>query len=175
MTPFTRINLNINTKPVSEVLKELVQKSGGSERAKYKHTNDIPDRDIAEIRLYSVDTITSDYLINQLPKAVLDIERPKVFYMEVDCAEGANYLPPHIDRGRRCAINLYTKCAGEKTIFYGDVQDVFIAKDNEVWALDVSKPHSVQFNKNGIRTGYTFSFKHAKYRHLIHALECIYE
>lgn len=170
MTPFLKLNLSSLNPPTSIEGLTLAQVAGAKERSRYKYTDTIPDQDIAEIRLYAIPNEVAEYMLKQLPQNILNIEVPKVYYMEVVCAGSASYLPPHIDKGRRCALNLYVDCAEEETIFYGDTQESFVAKNNEAWLLDVSKPHSVKFSADRKRIAYTFSFKHAKYEKLANIL-----
>jgi hypothetical protein len=96
-------------------------------------------------------------------------------------------VPPHIDSFIRTSVNLYISTSGQQTIFYdplpekagrgaqrgfqvegqgrtytfADVQQVgsFTARDNEVWALDVSKIHSVVGTNMDHRTALVFQTK----------------
>jgi hypothetical protein len=121
--------------------------------------------------IYDIPSNLVDQLLDQLPKAVLDIETPSVFYV---CAyklgPKQGMIMPHIDRGRRSSINIYLNCSDQATTFYNDDlgdQQSFISQANQVWALDVSKPHSVSLPNEDIRTCISMSFKKIKFEKLI--------
>ena len=114
--------------------------------------------------------ITTD-LFNQLPKEILEIETPDVFYVRAyKLGPKLGMIMPHIDRGRRSSINIYLECSDQSTTFYnnalGEAQS-FVSKPNEVWALDVTKPHSVSLPNEDVRTCISMSFKKIKFEKLI--------
>ena len=146
---------------------KLVQVSDVHNRDKYKYTRAFEEDALpTPLNIYALPQEVSDAIVAQLPKSVLEQEVPKAFYMEMPkpCAE-SKHLPPHIDRARRCAINIYLACDGEETKFYADVdgelqeKDSFIAKPNEAWLLDVSKPHSVSMKESMLRSSISISFR----------------
>jgi hypothetical protein len=78
-----------------------------------------------------------------------------IFYLTINCP-----IRPHIDHGPKTSINFYLESNNYKTTFYSFIDeskpkkipldtnnltevDSFIANDNEVWILNISKPHSV--------------------------------
>ena len=74
-------------------------------------------------------------------------------------------LAPHVDGVRVTAINIYSNTNGERTCFYtyaagGDIQEVgsFVAKDGDIWLMDVSKPHAVELKVGKNRRVLTLSF-----------------
>lgn len=110
--------------------------------------------------------------------------------MKIDCA-----VPPHTDTEILTSINFYIQTEGCRTVFFEkqvddpktfkleqqtngrifypeDLKEVasFIAKDNEIWLLDVTQIHSVEGNVN-LRKAITLgTFKH-KYNEVIKMLE----
>lgn len=145
----------------------LVQVSDVHNRDKYKYTRAVKEDALpTPLKIYTLPKEVSDAIIAQLPKSVLEKEIPRAYYMEMPkpCKE-SKHLPPHIDRARRCAINIYLECAGEETKFYEDIdgglyeKDSFIAKPNEAWILDVSKPHSVSMKESMLRSSISISFR----------------
>lgn len=171
---FKQINIPIKIPNIPVGIK-LVQNSGSHDRHKFLYTEKLDDINIASISLYSCGKEFDEIFLSQLPKKLLDIEVPSVYFMTISKEnKNANYLPIHIDKGRRCALNFYTKCNDEITEFYnedGKFLNSFIAKKDSVWLLDVSKPHSVKFNSNSKRNGITLSFKHKNYERIENSLK----
>lgn len=161
--------------PKIPIEKKLVQHSGSHDRNKFLHTDSLQDDNIAGIKLYSCGEIFDSEIIKQLPKKLIDAEIPSVYFMEVEKEnKKANYLPPHIDRGRRCAINFYIECSGEITEFYDKnikLMASFSANNNSAWILDVTKPHAVKFKTGNRRSGITLSFKHRSYEKIVSELK----
>lgn len=174
MTPFKKLNFGVTLQPVPTD-KVLVQHSGSHDRNKFLHTDKLDEANIAGIKLYSCGTKFDSEIIEQLPQELVSIETPSVYYMEVEKENNeATYLPPHIDRGRRCALNFYIDCDEEVTEFYDENANMlgsFSATKGSAWLLDVSKPHSVKFNNSNKRTGITLSFKHKNYEQVVSALK----
>lgn len=171
---FTKLNLSISM-PTMPLTRQLVQHSGSHDRAKFLHTDKLDEVSIAGIKLYSCGKEFDEKVLSQLPKELLNVEVPYVYVMDVEKEDTkANYLPPHIDRGRRCALNIYTECAEEVTEFYDEnanMLDSFSATKGSAWLLDVSKPHAVKFNSNAKRSGITLSFRHKNYDKIAAALK----
>ena len=80
-------------------------------------------------------------------------------------------LPPHVDYGRMCAVNVYLKCSGETTQFYTwdtNTRNVvpsshFVAEPMSCWLLDTSIPHAVRMKKGCERFLLTFSFSETSF------------
>lgn len=163
---FSELNLPISI-PAMPLSRQLVQHSGSHDRAKFLHTDKLDETKIAGIKLYLCGEKFDTEILSQLPKELLDVEVPYVYAMDVEKeSTEANYLPPHIDRGRRCALNFYTECGEEVTEFYDantNLLGSFSAKKGSAWLLDVSKPHAVRFNSSAKRSGVTLSFRHKNY------------
>jgi hypothetical protein len=175
MFAFSKINKKFNV-PVTLNNLLLIQELGTKDKKDYKYTNFTGDKKIASIKFYDFDAKQKDIILQNLPLELLNIETPTVWYMEVEKeTQDVSCLPIHVDRGRRCSLNIYTKCNDEETCFYdnlGNKISSFVAKENDVWLLDVSKPHSVNFNSAKIRRGITLSFKHASYAKIKDILPC---
>jgi hypothetical protein len=96
------------------------------------------------------DQIKSEVL-STIPKDLLDIEVPHIWYLEVSGTDDVETMvPPHIDSFRICTINYYLQTNGETTHYYnyesGDLEEIgsFCAKTNECWILNTTIPHSVK-------------------------------
>ena len=119
-------------------------------------------------------------IVNILPKAILSLEKPIIHWQLFD---GGSLVPPHIDKGRLCAINIYTQVNNEKTIVYKKLRDgarletengimtnesfipdwieeagSFIANQWDVYLLNVNAPHSVINMTDKRRISISFSF-----------------
>lgn len=173
MTPYICLNIKNDIVFAKDQIKELIQESGNNDRHKYQYTNHVQDNSVASIKFYELDADVKNIVLSKLPANVLNLEKPNVYYMEVDNTnDNAMYLPPHVDRGRRSAINFYVDCNDEKTNFYKNIggnlvdQGSFVAKSKDVWMLDVSQPHSVKFANKHKRKAITLSFKKLKFNTL---------
>jgi hypothetical protein len=104
---------------------------------------------------------------NFIPKKYLD--KFEALYMKIN-----SRVTPHTDSGIKCSLNFYIDSQECETVFYRSVsnpstyqienqtngvcfnyQDVvkldsFIAKDKDIYLLDVSLPHSVETDKKNI-------------------------
>ena len=99
----------------------LRQTSGNNDRGRYLHTDAVADKEVATLRIFELSEKYATKILQQLPQTLLKMEVPHVYQMQITLdSPSARALPPHIDRGRRCAINIYTECAGEETVFYYD-------------------------------------------------------
>jgi len=111
------------------------------------------DKNSFEGTMYNKIT-NNDHLINQIiPEKIKHLFR--VNHLRINCA-----VRPHIDHGPRTSINIYLKTNKCKTTFYSFIDNSkrktiplnvnnlkeegsFVARDGEIWMLDVSKPHGV--------------------------------
>lgn len=103
------------------------------------------------------DEVKSEVL-SIIPKDLLDIEVPHVWYLEVSGSEDdTTMVPPHIDDFRVCTINYYINTNDETTFFYeyksGIMEEIesFSAKMNQFWVLNTTIPHSVKLVPNKTR------------------------
>lgn len=131
------------------------------------------------IPLHTYDLLNGRQILDMLPFRLLDEEVPSVILTELTSDyDGISYFPPHVDIKRRSALNYYFNTLGESTIFYKWDQinktlneiESFVVNDKELWALDVSKPHSVKFQRPSSRRFLSFSFSKLSYRDLIEIL-----
>ena len=100
---------------------------------------------------------------------------------------GPGYLGAHRDHGTKCVLNWYVESNSDKTIFYKEkpdatpfvapgeqtaniynIEDVepvdeFIAKDNELYLLNVSEIHSVHSYNHGIRRFVNLAWRDTDY------------
>jgi hypothetical protein len=170
---FAKLMLSIDVASVISSEKTLMQVADVHNRERYKYTQ-WQDEVTAPTPLfmYRLTGEAEQSILKQLPKGLLDREVPGVYYMRMPkpCAESQS-LPPHIDRGRRAAINIYMTCTGEITQFFDadyetrnlTLVDSFVANPGEAWLLDVSKPHAVLMQEAVERTGVSLSFRKARF------------
>jgi len=113
-----------------------------------------------------------DQFIDQLPKQLLQRERPYLLFLELPAIDTPNpVLPAHRDYGKRSAINVYLETDGEVTTFYhwntetqkSDFAEEFCASNNEIWLMDTDTPHSVTLKPNKARRMLSFCFAKLKY------------
>lgn len=118
-------------------------------------------------------------IIKFLPETVVEYEVPTVLYIELKSEfQEIALLPPHIDIKRTVAINYYFETNSERTSFYDynkltqEVNEVesFTSKNNEIWILNVSVPHSVTFFRPYLRKFLSFSFNKLTYDKLVSML-----
>jgi hypothetical protein len=110
------------------------------------------------------DKIKSEVL-STIPKELLNIEIPHVWYLEVTGSDDiTTMVPPHIDSFRICTINYYINTNGETTHYYnyesGVIKEIdsFCSNDNECWILNTTIPHSVKLIPNKTRSIIGVSF-----------------
>jgi hypothetical protein len=155
----------------------LVQRSEEVDRAKYKYTEWLEETAPGTpLYMYMLPEEVKDKILQALPQALLDKEKPGVYFMHMPkpCVESAA-VPPHVDRARRTALNIYLKCSNEVTEFY-DADEAtqtltaverFVAKPHDMWALDVSKPHAVLMTDAMERSAISISFRRVRYPELV--------
>jgi hypothetical protein len=132
-------------------------------------------------------------ILNHFPKKLLQNEIPIVHWQTF---EGGSLVPPHVDKGRLCAINYYIQTNNEKTITYRkkrdgarletingiitnesfipewiEEEDTFIAKCEDLYLLDVSKPHSVINMTEHARISISFSYYKTIYEQLVDLID----
>jgi hypothetical protein len=127
--------------------------------------------------LYHTVDNNNDHLLEIIPKNLRHFFQ--IFHLKINCNVRA-----HIDHGPKTSINFYIKTPPCKTAFYSFIdstklrtipldvnnlkeEDCFVAKENEVWVLDISAPHSVvslenyiDIDRNVICIQSYISFKH---------------
>lgn len=153
----------------------IAQVADVPDRARYKYT--LWEKESAPptpLHVFSVPEPYASQLLKQLPKKLLEREVPGVYYMKMEKPHPDSTVPPHVDVGRRTAINVYINCSGEVTEFFeADEQKEtltsmgsFTANAGDVWLLNVSKPHAVRMTAAHLRACISFSFRHARYAEL---------
>ena len=99
-------------------------------------------------------------------------EVPEMFLLRLPPSDSDDgMLPPHVDYGRMCAVNVYLKCSGETTQFYTWDEEArtvvpsshFVADPMSCWLLDTSVPHAVRVNRGRERLLLTFSFSETSF------------
>lgn len=159
----------------------LVQSGDKTNRSRYKYTEWLEETVLgAALYMYKLPEEMQEQILMALPPVLLEKERPGVYYMHMPkpFVESASF-PPHVDKARRTAINIYLKCANEITEFYDADEEAreltaierFIAKKHEMWALDVSKPHAVLMTDAMERSAISISFRKIRYPELIKFFE----
>jgi hypothetical protein len=124
---------------------------------------------------YEISKKDKSKVLKHLPRSLLDIEVPEVWILNIKPADtyGPTMLAPHVDKVRKCCINVYVDTHEEKTSYYdytaGKITEIgsFVAKDGECWALDSNKPHSVLLSPPHIRQAISISFINTPYEEVI--------
>lgn len=155
----------------------LVQRSEQSNRARYKYTEWLEETAPGTpLYMYALPEEVQEKVLMAFPQELIEKEKPGVYFMHMPkpCVESA-LLPPHVDKARRTAVNIYLKCNDEITEFYDADEEArkltaverFIAKPYEMWALDVSKPHAVLMTDAMERSAISISFRRVRYPELV--------
>lgn len=123
------------------------------------------DYDAAVARTYEVSDEIKMLVLSKIPKDLLDLETPHVWYLEVTGTnDETTMIPPHIDKFRICTVNYYINTSGETTYYYqyksGIMEELgsFCANTNECWVLNTTIPHSVKLNVGQTRKVIGVSF-----------------
>jgi hypothetical protein len=178
---FKKLSLKIDVEGVLEAPRKLVQVADVHNRGRYKYTEwQDEDAPPTPLLMYTLPTSVVDEVLKQLPAQLLDREVPGVYLMRMPKpTPESKSLPPHIDRGRRAAINVYLRCGGETTQFFSPDEDKkalsvigeFTAKEGEAWLMDVSLPHAVMMREAQERVGLSISFRKSRYAELARIIE----
>ncbi len=127
-------------------------------------------------------------IVELLPNSLLQKEVPKIHWQIFD---GGSLVPPHIDKGRISAINIYVETNHEETIVYKkkrkgcsletengiitnesfilewlEQTGSFESNDWDVYLLDVSSPHAVINMSEKQRISISFSFYTTSFKEL---------
>jgi hypothetical protein len=138
----------------------LKQQKYGVALLRKKFFTSIPNRS------YEASEADRQKIVSQLPKNLLEIEVPKLWVLDMNPTDDeVVMLAPHVDGVRVTALNIYSNTHGERTCFYeyvagGDIREVdsFVARDGDVWLMDVSNPHAVELKPGKRRRVLTISF-----------------
>lgn len=176
MNYFNQIALKFDVPDFDISSWRMAQVADIPDRARYKYT--LWEKESAPptpLHVYAVPDPFAKNLLLQLPRAVLDREVPGVFYMKMEKPHPNSTVPPHVDIGRRSAINVYIKCSQEITEFFEAneetktlaSQGAFVAKEGDTWLLNVSKPHAVRMSSASLRSCISFSFRKLRFDELV--------
>lgn len=171
-----KINLPVDVGDILNAERTLIQTTDKKVIGKYRHANWVKfENEPTPLLMYTLPDEVKQNILSQLPKSLLEREVPGVYLMIMEKPEPTpSMLPPHIDRARRCAINIYLECDDEETQFFEadekskslTLMESFFAKAGESWAMDVSKPHAVIMSNAMRRSGVSLSFRRVKYDEL---------
>ena len=132
------------------------------------------DYDAAIANTFEVSDKIKSEVLSTIPKELLSIEIPHVWYLEVTGSDDiTTMVPPHIDSFRICTINYYINTNGESTHYYsyksGVIKEIesFSSKDNECWILNTTIPHSVNLISGKTRSILGASFLNTPYEKVI--------
>jgi hypothetical protein len=131
------------------------------------------DYDAAIANTFEVSDQLKSEVLSKIPKELLNIEVPHIWYLEVTGGDNKTMIPPHIDSFRICTINYYINTNGESTHYYnyepGIVKEIesFCSKDNECWILNTTIPHSVKLIPGKTRSILGASFLNTPYERVI--------
>ncbi len=175
MNYFRRLALTFEVPDFDTSAWRMAQVADVPDRARYKYT--LWEKESAPptpLHIYAVPDPYASQLLSQLPQAVLDREVPGVFFMKMEKPHPDSTVPPHVDIGRRTAINFYINCTQEITEFFEADEDTkilvsqgsFTAKEGEAWLLNVSKPHAVRMSRAYLRSCISFSFRRLRFDEL---------
>ena len=132
------------------------------------------DYDAAIGNTFEVSDDIKSEVLSKIPRELLDIEVPHIWYLEITGGEyDKTMLPPHIDSFRICTINYYINTNGETTQYYnyesGSMKEIdsFCSNDNECWILNTTIPHSVKLISGKTRSILGASFLNTPYEKVI--------
>jgi hypothetical protein len=168
----TKLSLNIDTSSLRE--EDLTRHQMYFRPQKYSrnHTG-------FPVPSFTLGIDNGDEFIDQLPTALLALERPSVFVLELPAVSYPSpTLPAHVDLNRTCGINVYLEANGEVTNFYTWDQETktatfdehFCSDVGEAWLMNTTVPHEVKMITMKRRRALTFSFTKAKYEEVLGAL-----
>ncbi len=181
MSVFKKLDIPLDVGWTLSTPHQLIQTTDIGKVDKYKYAS-WADSTIepTPLLMFSLLADVEKQVINFLPDALKDAEIPRVHLMKMKrLSDRPNMLYPHVDRGRRVAINFYLVCGDETTLFFEADEATrsltpfaeFCAKEGECWMLDVSKPHAVIMNAARERIGLSLSYRRSRYVDLEKYLE----
>lgn len=128
---------------------------------------------------YEIKAQDKQQILKHLPQALLEIEVPEVWVLNIKPADTQEptMLAPHVDKVRKCCINVYVNPHEEKTTYYeytnGKISEIgsFVAQHGECWALDSDRPHAVLLAPPHIRRAISISFINTPFEQVMQHLE----
>ncbi len=181
MSFFKKLDIQLDAGWILSTPHQLIQKTDISKVDKYKYASWADSTfEPTPLLMFSLLPDVEKQVIDLLPDALKEAEVPRVHLMKMKrLSVRPNMLYPHVDRGRRVAINFYLVCGEETTLFF-EADEAnrsltpvaeFCAKEGECWMLDVSKPHAVIMNAAPERMGLSLSYRRSRYEDLARRLE----
>ncbi len=181
MSFFKKLDIHLDIDWILSTSHQLIQTTDIGKVDKYKYAS-WADSTIepTPLLMFSLLSDVEKQVIDFLPDALKDAEVPRAHLMKMKrLSERPNMLYPHVDRGRRVAINFYLVCGDETTLFFEADEATrsltpvaeFCAKEGECWMLDVAKPHAVIMNGATERIGLSLSYRRSRYVDLENALK----
>ncbi len=181
MSFFKQLDISLDVHWILSTPHQLIQTTDIGKVDKYKYAS-WADLTIepTPLQMFSLLPEVEKEVIDLLPDALKDVEVPRAHLMKMKrLSDRPNMLYPHVDRGRRVAINFYLFCGGETTLFFDPDETTrsltpvaeFCAHAGECWMLDVSKPHAVIMNAALERIGLSLSYRRSRYADLVRHLE----
>jgi hypothetical protein len=130
---------------------------------------------------YEIKAEDKKHILKHIPKSLLEIEVPEVWVLNIKPADTqeTTMLAPHVDKVRKCCINIYVDPHGERTTYYeyanGKISEIgsFVAQHGECWALDSDRPHSVLLAPPHTRRAISISFIHTPFHRVMEHLEAV--
>jgi len=178
---FKKLNISLDFRWILPTPHQLIQTTDIGKVDKYKYASWADSTfEPTPLLMFSLLPDVEKQVIDLLPNALKDGEAPRVHLMKMKrLSDRPNMLYPHVDRGRRVAINFYLVCGGKTTLFFEADEATrsltpiaeFCAKEGECWMLDVAKPHAVIMNAARERIGLSLSYRRNRYEDLARRLE----
>lgn len=180
MQPYQKLNLTFDIKGIDTDASNLEMHAEYSRPQKYGLAL---SRELSFVSVpnatYEIKADDKQQILNYLPKELLEIEVPEVWVLNIKPADTQDptMLAPHVDKVRKCCINVYVDTHGEKTTYYeymnGKIKEIgsFVAEHGECWALDSDRPHSVLLAPPHIRRAISISFINTPYEEVIKHLQ----
>ena len=181
MSFFKRLDISLDVHWILSTPFQLIQTTDIGKVDKYKYASWADSTfEPTPLLMFSLLPDVEKQVIDLLPNALKDAEVPRAHLMKMKrLSDRPNMLYPHVDRGRRVAINFYLVCGDETTLFFEADEATrnltpvaeFCAKEGECWMLDVSKPHAVLMSAAPERIGLSLSYRRSRYADLERLLE----
>jgi hypothetical protein len=183
MSFFKRLDIALDVHWILSTPHQLIQTTDIGKVDKYKYASWADSTfEPTPLLMFSLLPEVEKQVIDLLPDALKDAEVPRAHLMKMKrLSDRPNMLYPHVDRGRRVAINFYLVCGDETTLFFEPVETTrsltpvaeFCAEEGQCWMLDVSKPHAVIMNAARERMGLSLSYRRSRYADLVRHLEMV--
>lgn len=180
MLPYQKLNLSLDIEGIDTDARNLYMHAEYSTPQKYGLAlSKIFSFVSVPNATYEIQADDKQQILKHMPTELLDIEVPEVWVLNIKPADTQEptMLAPHVDKVRKCCINVYVDPHGEKTAYYeytgGKIKEIgsFVARHGECWALDSEKPHSVLLSPPHIRRAISISFIRTPFAKIMEYLE----